>query len=236
MITTVLFDLDGTLLPMDQEEFVAEYMKRLCMKAAPYGYDPKTLPAAVWKGTGSMVANDGSKANEDAFWDTFSAVVGKDARVDIPMFQSYYENEFNGVAEVCGTNPKAAQAVALCKELGFRIGLATNPLFPEIATRNRAKWNGIDVDDFEIYTTYEDSYHSKPNPAYFTEVADRMGVNPADCLMVGNDATEDLAAAKIGMKVFLVTDCLINTNDVDISAVPQGNFDDLMDYLRGLNA
>ena len=29
MLTTILFDLDGTLLPMDQEVFVKDYLGRM---------------------------------------------------------------------------------------------------------------------------------------------------------------------------------------------------------------
>ena len=63
-ITTVLFDLDGTLLPMDQDLFVKSYFGKLAEKLAPYGYEPKTLMKAIWAGTGAMVQNDGSKKNE----------------------------------------------------------------------------------------------------------------------------------------------------------------------------
>ena len=41
MIKTVLFDLDGTLLPMDQDNFVKAYFKNLAIKLAPHGYDPQ---------------------------------------------------------------------------------------------------------------------------------------------------------------------------------------------------
>ena len=50
-ITTVLFDLDGTLLPMDQSVFAQDYFGRLARKLAPYGYEPKKLIEAVWAGT-----------------------------------------------------------------------------------------------------------------------------------------------------------------------------------------
>lgn len=46
-ITTVLFDLDGTLLPMDQDVFVKDYLKRLAMRMAGHGYDPDALVAAI---------------------------------------------------------------------------------------------------------------------------------------------------------------------------------------------
>ena len=63
MITTVLFDLDGTLLPMDQEVFVQDYLGRMAKYLAPHGYDPDLLVKALWAGTGAMVKNDGAALN-----------------------------------------------------------------------------------------------------------------------------------------------------------------------------
>ena len=51
--------------------------------------------------------------------------------------------------------------------------------------------------------------------------------------MVGNDVSEDMeAAAQAGMQVYLLTDCLINRHDRDISACPQGGFDELRELLQ----
>ena len=63
MITAVFFDLDGTLLPMDQEVFVKAYLAGMARKLAPHGYDPEKLTKAVWKGTGAMTINDGTQKN-----------------------------------------------------------------------------------------------------------------------------------------------------------------------------
>lgn len=51
MIKNILFDLDGTLLPMDMEKFTQGYFKRLVAKAAPRGYEPEKLIKSVWAGT-----------------------------------------------------------------------------------------------------------------------------------------------------------------------------------------
>ena len=71
-IKTVLFDLDGTLLPMDQDRFVKTYFQLLAVKLAPHGYDPKQLVDAVWAGTAAMVKNNGHQSNEAAFWEKFT--------------------------------------------------------------------------------------------------------------------------------------------------------------------
>ena len=61
-----------------------------------------------------------------------------------------------------------------------------------------------------------------------------MNVKPEECLMVGNDVGEDMIARRLGMKVFLLTDCLINKHDEDISNYPHGGFDELSEYLKAL--
>ncbi len=234
-ITTILFDLDGTLLPMDNDEFTKGYFKLLVKKLAPYGYEPQKLIDGIWSGTAAMVKNDGTKSNEQAFWEKFSEVFGEKAYADKPLFDEFYEKEFQSAKAICGFNPKAAVAVHTIKEMGYRIALATNPIFPSTATESRISWAGFEPNDFELYTTYENIGYCKPNPDYYREIAKRLGVNPEQCLMVGNDVTEDMEAGqKAGMSVFLLTDCLINKERKDISAYPRGSFEQLMDFANKL--
>lgn len=230
----ILFDLDGTLLPMDQDIFVKTYFGLLAKKLAKYGYEPEKLIQSVWAGTGAMIKNDGSLSNEDRFWQVFSASYGADCKKDIDLFDEFYRNEFSEVKDVCGYNPKAAEVVRQLKEKGLRIALATNPLFPQIATENRIQWAGLLPEDFEFYTTYEESRYCKPNIKYYEYVIEKVGVKPEECLMVGNDVTEDMVVATMGMKVFLLTDCLINKEKKDISEYPNGSFAELLAYVDTL--
>ncbi|MBQ7354119.1 MAG: HAD family hydrolase, partial [Clostridia bacterium] len=164
-ITTVLFDLDGTLLPMDQDLFMKAYFKGLCVKMAPYGYAPEQLIDAVWAGTKAMVMNDGSRTCEAAFWDKFSSILGEEVMDHIPAFDEFYHLEFQSVQKVCGFNPEAAKTVRALKAAGYRVVLATNPLFPAIATESRTRWAGLEPEEFELVTTYEAASYCKPNPA-----------------------------------------------------------------------
>ncbi len=234
MIKTVFFDLDGTLLPMDQEVFLEAYMGGLAAKMAPHGYEPKLLIKSIWKGTGAMVMNDGRQRNDEAFWKTFSSVYGRDTKVDEPVFEEFYRNEFQKVANVCGRDPRAAQVIRELKAMGKQLVLATNPLFPAIATYSRAKWAGLNPDDFTYITTYENSFHCKPNLDYYREILDKLQLQPEECLMVGNDVAEDMISRTLGMHVFLLTDCIINKENADISRYPHGSFPELMDYIRSL--
>ena len=231
MIKTVLFDLDGTLLPMDQEVFTKDYFKRLATKLAPLGYEPDKLISAVWAGTKAMVKNNGSCTNEEAFWKQFSQIWGEKVLEDKPVFNEFYQIDFQDVASVCGCNPQAKEIVSELKARGYRVALATNPIFPAVATESRIRWAGLQPDDFELYTTYENTSFSKPNPDYYREVLKRLECRPEECLMVGNDADEDMIAETLGIKVFLLTDCLINNSGKDLSKYAKGSFSDLLQYL-----
>ncbi len=230
-IKAVLFDLDGTLLPMDQEVFVKAYFKGLAAKLALMGYNPEQLIGAVWNGTMQMIKNNGQVANEEVFWNSFVQVFGEKALSDKPHFETFYKNEFESIKSVCGFQQKAVDTVHKLKAAGMRLVLATSPIFPEIAISARARWAGLSLDDFELYTTYENINYCKPNPDYYIEIANRLGVKPEECLMVGNDVGDDMVAATVGMQVFLLTDCLINKNNDDISVYNSGSFDKLNEYI-----
>lgn len=230
-IKAVLFDLDGTLLPMDYEVFTKSYFSALAKKLLPFGYDAKELVDAIWKGTAAMVKNNGKENNEAVFWQAFSAIFGEKVYDDIKYFDEFYRVDFQAIEKLCGFNGKAADTVALVKKLGFKIALATNPIFPAVATESRVRWAGLDIKDFELYTTYENIGYCKPNPDYYLEIARRLGVLPEECLMVGNDVCEDMIAKTVGMKVFLLTDCLINKQNEDISEYPNGDFDKLCEFI-----
>lgn len=234
MITTILFDLDGTLLPMDQDKFIEYYLGKMAQMLAPHGYDPKLLIKAIWEGCGAMVKNDGSQLNETVFWQVFDRIFGEGSRKDEPLFEEFYRTEFQKAKNVCGFNPLAAEIIQQIKDMGYQTVLATNPLFPAIATQSRVRWAGLKPEDFSLITTYENSKHCKPNPAYYRDILETLGLKAEECVMVGNDVTEDLIAETLGIKVFLLTDCIINKENKDFSSYPSGSFPELLTYIRGL--
>lgn len=234
-VKTILFDLDGTLLPMDQELFVKSYLKRLAAALAPHGYDPDALVKSIWEGTGAMVQNNGSQLNMQVFWDSFAARFGEKARNDEPLFEEFYRTGFPAVQESCGFAPQAKEVLDRVKSLGLKVVLATNPIFPAIATHQRVQWAGLKTEDFIHITTYENASFCKPNPAYYAEILEKLGLQAEECLMVGNDVVEDMVAETLGMQVFLLTPCIINKKDADISRYPHGDFNDLLAFLDNLD-
>ena len=233
-IKVVMFDLDGTLLPMDMERFTKAYFGLLARKLEPLGYDSEKLIQSIWTGTAAMVKNDGSRLNEQAFWDKFCEIYGADAINDLPHFDAYYREDFDKVQLSCGFSPMAAQAVNRLKEKGYRVALATNPIFPSIATEKRIAWAGLSPSAFELFTTYENSRFCKPNLNYYKDILSKLGVSAEECLMIGNDVSEDMVAAELGMKVFLLTDCLLNKHGEDITKYDRGGFPELLRYIEEL--
>lgn len=234
-IKAVLFDLDGTLLPMNMDDFTTGYFGMLAKKLAPYGYEPKSLVDAIWTGTAAMVKNNQECTNEDAFWKKFSEILGEHVLEHKPIFEDFYANDFQKAIQFCYPTELANESVKLCKRLGFRTILATNPIFPDIATRSRIKWAGLDISDFELYTTYEKETSCKPNLAYYQSILERIGLKAEECVMVGNDVAEDMIASKLGMKVFLITEYMLNKKNEDYSMYPQGDFKQFMEWIAQIN-
>ena len=232
-IQTILFDLDGTLLPLDQDVFIQAYFELLAKTLSPR-YPADRLMPAMRKGVEAMFYNDGKVTNESVFWNTFCAVYGEDVTKDLTAFDAFYRKEFQALKAVCGYQPKAAETVGRLKEAGFRVALATNPVFPSVATEARIRWAGLEPSDFAYVTTYENASFAKPHPAYYRRVAAALNCPPEHCLMVGNDVVDDMEAERVGMKVFLLTDTLLNREGKDITRYPRGSYDALLSYLEML--
>jgi HAD superfamily hydrolase (TIGR01509 family) len=231
MYDAILFDLDGTLLPMDMKEFTTGYFQLLAQKAALLGYEPHALIDALWHGVAAMVANDGAASNYDRFWERFAAEQGDAVYDHIPLFDDFYANEFDAARRFTQPNPRAPEAVSLARNCAQKVLLATNPLFPRVGVQTRLRWVGLELSSFDDVTTYETSHYCKPNPAYYRELLARNGADPARCLMIGNDANEDILAAQTaGLETYLVTDCRIDAQSRTYQS-REGSFAELLEWL-----
>lgn len=238
MKKVILFDLDGTLLPMDQEKFTNAYFYALLKKLAELGMpagtpeEQKALAGAIWAGTKGMLRNDGSITNEERFFLDFSTIMGKDISCLKDKLDGFYQNEFNAVSAVCDKNPLIPQIISALKGRGYRVAVATNPLFPLRANERRLAWAGLSLSDFEYCTCYENSRFCKPKLEYYNDILNVLGVSASDCVMVGNDVSDDMPARELGMDVFLVTDYLLNSENRDIDKFPHGSWNDFEEFIK----
>ncbi|MGE5550004.1 MAG: HAD family hydrolase [Bacteroidota bacterium] len=210
MLTTVLFDLDGTLLNLDLEFFLQRYIKALAphfAEIAPADRFAKEL--LRW--SRAMVENvDPNLTNLEVFWQGFPASLGVERTVLEPIFARFYEAEFPKLRPAGAMNPAARRLVRTLLARGYTPVIATNPLFPKQAILERLSWAGCADLPYAYITCGEEMHYCKPNLEFFTEILARIGRTPAECLMVGNDMEEDMVAQRLGLATALVTDCLID--------------------------
>lgn len=233
-IQHILFDLDGTLLPMVQDEFVKFYMPLLAKAYMSKGVpvEPKKFIGAVWAGYEAMVKNDGSRTNREAFWSYIDPELPIGAEESEKIAEEFYGGEFNQAVCTTRPTPLADQIVKTVKGKGLGTYLATNPVFPRCATMNRIRWAGLEAEDFSLITTYETCSFCKPNPEYYKKILDTFSLDPAECLMVGNDVGEDLSIRTLGVKTFLVTDTMENKFNLPIETEYQGSLKELLEFVE----
>lgn len=144
-IRHILFDLDGTLLPMVQEEFVRFYMPLLAKSYISRGValDPKSFISSVWAGYEAMVKNDGMRTNREAFWTHIQDKLPISPERSEEIALDFYENDFNQAKCTARPTPLSDQIVKAAKRKGLEVYLATNPVFPRCATMNRIRWAGL---------------------------------------------------------------------------------------------
>ena len=237
MQDTILFDLDGTLLQVTQEAFLGSYIAEIRKVFARLGLDGDLAVKALWSGTLAMVLNDGSKLNAQRFWQTFTEYLelsGDRLSAIEAACDKFYTQEFDVVKLTATPNSRAKRLVPKMRSKGYTLVLATNPLFPACAVETRLKWIDVKPQDFLLITHYANSTYCKPNLGYYQEIFTKIGKTPQQCLMVGNNPVEDMIVAELGTQTFLVTDCLENEGEVDITTFRHGTLAELEEYLLSL--
>jgi len=204
VIRAVLFDMDGTLLPLDIDEFFVRYTALLSKRFTDIA-PPREFIGHLMSSTAKMMANDDpSRTLMQAFWDDFLPSVGRDLDSMLARLMEFYTTEFGTLGQHYGFHPDARRAVEAAVGQGYEVVLATNPLFPKIAIEERMKWARIYDLPWKMVTTYEDMHYCKPNPRYYTEILEIIRRTPEECVMVGNDTRDDLVVRSLGMPAFLV--------------------------------
>lgn len=230
----IFFDLDGTLLPMDMDDFLKRYFVRLRGFIADRGMDADAFIAALNGGMKSMGAHHPGQTNRQAFWKTFNQMFHTTEEEMEPILRVFYENDFGEVGSFVTPNPAANRAVEALYAKGYPLVLTTMPMFPEEALDWRLKWAGVDGSRFVRKTTYENSSALKPDLSYYRQNIELAGCKPEEVLMVGNNTREDLSILDLGTDAFLVTDFLLDPVDFPIDTVKHGSLEQFADWAEAL--
>lgn len=234
MLNTILFDLDGTLAPFQQDEFVRVYFGLLVRRLVPMGYDGEKLVRALWKGVDAMIGNSGAVTNRQVFWECFTQEMGMQALALETILDDFYATDFDGARSCLTARTDRSGLIRSLRRRGYGVVLATNPIFPAVAIETRLGWVGLSQADFDYVTAYENSRRSKPSPGYYRDILSHLGRRGEECLMVGNNPVDDMAAREAGMEVYLVTDYLENAGNLPLEGYPRGSFRELEALLNAL--
>lgn len=232
MLRAVLFDLDGTLLDIDLDSFLRSYFEALgpCV-ADVTGLDARTALGAVMSGTDAMCTRHPGVTNRDVFNDRFRQLTGADlaAPAAVELLDRFYRETFPALQHDHGPRSGGAGAVIAARSRGLKTALATNPIFPMAAIRERMRWADLEESCFDYVTSYEVMEACKPRSEYFAQTAAALGVSPDECLMVGDDPELDLPAAHVGMETFYV-----GADAPELDGQRRGSLTDLAEWLLSL--
>ena len=233
---TILFDLDGTLLPIDMDNFIEKYFRMLSGHFADL-YNPEHFIKAVNTATENMIRNDGQVTNKEAFEEKFFELIelkGVKEQEIWDRFYDFYDNLFPTLKNHFEIDKLGYDIVEAAKEKDFNMIIATNPLFPRNAITARLEWIDLNPDDFQYITSYEHMHYCKPNVNYYREILDKTNLKPEDCVMVGNDMRDDMVAKKLGIKTFLIDDFKVKREDVSITPDWQGTRSEIINYIKNI--
>jgi HAD superfamily hydrolase (TIGR01549 family) len=234
-IKAVLFDLDDTLLGNDMDLFVPAYFRLLSEYAAEV-YDPKLLIQHLLAATHVMARDtDPLATNEDVFWDAFVRLTGFDRQVMVPFFTRFYQTRFEEIRSLTRPEEDARSLVEWAFSRGYRVVIATNPMFPLVAVERRLEWARVPASEFryDLVTSYENMHAVKPHPEYYREILAYLGLDPGEALMIGDDWERDIRpASAIGMQTYWIASPQSEPPEPDVSLTGQGRLADLRRWVE----
>lgn len=212
MLKAVAFDMDETLLSINLGAFIAVLARDESSLLADIGRkNPLSMFAAY---TGAMLdVNRADRDNACTNRELFDEAIYRRGGVKLadPIIAdalAYYEREVlpHRNDGIIAARPMEGAHEALDKVLshGLRIALLTNPSFGRACIGTRMAWANIQDAPFELVTTMENTRRVKPNPDYYLDALEELGLSPTEVLMVGNDPRRDFPAPNIGLRTAFI--------------------------------
>jgi FMN phosphatase YigB (HAD superfamily) len=212
MIRAILLDLDNTLIENPPFQFVRRYIDD--MTAYLHERFPQVSAEAIEHAHRTAIRNviidvNPLTLNIEVFREQFSMLSGLDGNEFREPFASYYRDYYPSLQLL--TRPKASAPILVewLLDHQYDVAIATNPLFESEPVAQRLSWAGLDPVDwpFTFVSSLNVSHYTKPHPMYYEEILARVGVEPEETLMVGDDWQNDiLPATMAGLNTFWIAE------------------------------
>lgn len=236
MSLTLLLDLDDTLLDSNIDVFIPAYFQKLAGFLA-HRVEPGRLIDELLVGRNLMFENERpDQTLEDVFSRHFFPTLGMDAVELQPELDYFYDEIFPSLKEFSTPRPDAVGLVECAFDNGWRVVIATNPLFPRKTIEHRLRWANLPPEKypFSLITSLETSHFSKAVPAYYHEVLGDLGWPSGPVVMVGDDPVMDVgSASKAGLPIFWIRP--EGRSLLELSHFPQGAIRDFCNWIHTTN-
>ncbi|PLV55547.1 HAD family hydrolase [Thermotoga sp. SG1] len=195
-----LFDYDGTLAK--DNGFAEKYFKHLISFFKEKGV--LVSPNLILDCVEEITRKPDGPTNLERYMKCLESKTKRKAEEWKDLFMDFYRSDlFDALRNTVRPLRKTLDLLSE-KKKGGKIVLATNPVFPRIAITKRLNWIGLSEEDFHLITDMESFHFCKPDPRYYLEICEKIGVLPEDCVMYGDDEVNDGACKKTGMKFIKV--------------------------------
>ena len=228
-LKAILFDLDGTLLDVDLNQFIPGYLKLLANSVA-HLIPPKKMIPAILKASEFVNLNDGKITNLEAFSNAFFPVEGYEKDDIQPLFDKFYEDDFKKLKKFTKKKPEARKVIQTAFNKDYKVVIATTPVLPLTAIEQRLDWAGIGDFPYELITSIENTSATKPNLLYYHLIFKYLNLSAKECIMVG-DEDKDMVCAKLGSQTFLVNSQNTNLRTETPEPTYRGKLEKLMELL-----
>ena len=228
-LKAILFDLDGTLIDVDLSQFIPGYLKLLAESVA-HIIPPKKMVSALLKSSEFININDGKISNEEVYLEKFFPIEGYEKEDLLPFFTKFYEEDFKELKKFTKKKPEAREVVQTAFNKDYKVVIATTPVLPLTAIEQRLEWAGVGDFPYDLITSIENSYASKPNLLYYQLIFKYLNLSAEECIMVG-DEDKDMVCAKLGSQTFLVNSQNTKLNAKTPEPTYKGSLKDIIELL-----
>ncbi len=201
-IKTILFDLDGTLLDLNMDTFLPHLLRALTKKISHLVPNRLFIKYMV-NSMQILNKNNGPETNEVLFNNYFYSKMPCPRSELVPLINEFFEEDFDDLKIFSRRMTGAKHLIQYLTDLNFDIIIATTPISPISTILHRLKWAGLENFHYTMITSCENSRACKPNYIYFKDILKTINRRAEDCLMVG-DENKDMLAANFGFKTFLI--------------------------------
>lgn len=231
-IEAILFDLDGTLLNIEMNAYIAGYVQGLACHFSDLVNRCRFADTVVTTAYDLLKADRGEQTMEDLFLSLVEERLGIDGELFRRRLGHYCDDGLHRLATLVRPFPLARRILQCCFDLDLQVIIATNPVFPRSVVDARLKWAQLDDFPFALVTSYENCRFCKPHRQYFLDILHTRRLSPEQTLMVGNDTEYDLPAQQAGLTTFILDTCLIDHKNRSARADFRGSHRDLLALVR----